>query len=136
MVTLTAPEIEIPKIEDARLNELAARIKPVVTFNGVRHYIKPCDLRNEAYTWDAKKAAKAPPLVEMVDIRTYHTYGYYGFFKPSIAEVIAQIPADIIDQVTEFEIVDTPKTATDLKEERIALNKGFHVATTRLYARQ
>jgi hypothetical protein len=136
MVTLAAKEIEIPKITDPRLNELAARIKPVVSFKGVRHYIKPCHLRTQAYTWDAKKAAKAPALVEIVDIRTYHTYGYHGFFKPSIAEVIAQIPADLIDQVTEFEIVERPKTVDDLNEERIALNKGFHVATTRLYARE
>jgi hypothetical protein len=136
MVTLTSREIKIPPIKEGRLNELAARIKPVVAFKGVKHYIQPCHLRNEAYTWDAQKAAKAPPLVELVDIRTYHTYGFHGFFKPSIAEVIAQIPADIIDQVTEFEIVDAPKSAEDLNEERIALNKGFHVATTRLYARQ
>lgn len=135
MITLTAPLIQIPEISDARLDELAARIKPVVTFGGVKHYIKPCHLRDEAYTWDAKKRAPAPALKPLREIRTYHTYGYYGFFKPSIAEVLAQIPADVIDQVTEFEIVQRPKEAKDLNEEKRALDAGFHVATTVLYVR-
>jgi hypothetical protein len=135
MITLTVPLIKIPEIADDRLNELCARIKPVIEFKGVKHYIKPCHLRNVAYTWDATKAAKAPPLTELRVIRTYHTYGYYGMFKPSIAEVIAQIPPDVIDQVTEFEIVKRPLEAKDLNEEKRALNAGFHVATTVLYVR-
>lgn len=134
MITLTAPLIQIPEITDERLNELLARIKPVIEFDGVKHYIKKCHPRNVAYTWDAKKATPAPPLREIATIRTYHTYGYHGFFKPSIAEVIAQIPAEHIDQVTEFEIVKRPMEAKDLNEEKRALNAGFHVATTVLYA--
>jgi hypothetical protein len=135
MITLTAPRIHIPEITNERLNELLLRIKPVVEFNGVKHWIKKCHPRDVAYTWDARKAGKAPALKELRAIRTYHTYGYHGMFKPSIAEVIAQIPADIIDQVTEFEIVKRPLTATDLNEESRALNAGFHVATTVLYGR-
>lgn len=135
MITLTAPLIQIPKISDDRLNELYARIKPVVEFDGVKHYIRKCHLRTTAYTWDAKKTKAAPALKELLAIRTYHTYGYHGFFKPSIAECIAQIPNDVIDQVTEFEIVKRPLEAKDLNEEKRALNAGFHVATTVLYVR-
>lgn len=135
MITLTAPLIQIPEISDERLNELAGRIKPVIEFNGVKHYIKPCHLRTTAYTWDAKKRAPAPALKPIREIRTYHTWGHYSMFKPSIAEVIAQIPADVIDQVTEFEIVQRPQEAKDLNEEKRALDAGFHVATTVLYVR-
>lgn len=135
MITLTAPLINIPEITEERLNELFKRIKPVMEFDGVKHHIRKCHLRNTAYIWDAKKTKPVPLLRELTAIRTYHTYGYYGMFKPSIAEVLAQIPADIIDQVTEFEIVKIPLDAKDLNEEQRALNAGFHVATTVLYAR-
>ena len=69
---------------------------PVVQFaRKGKRYIKPVDLFGIAYTWDPKPAGKAKDVKPLCDITTYHTYGYYGFFKPSIAEVLAQIPASI-----------------------------------------
>lgn len=127
--------LEIPKITDERLAALAARIKPVVrNRNNALAYVAPCDLRNEAFTWDPKITRRADNLVKHATIRTLHTYGYYGFFKPSIAEVLAQIPADLIEQTVAFETVG-PADADAINEESAALNAGFHVATTRLYGR-
>lgn len=127
----------IPEVPNERIEELAERIKPVVQFGQEnRCYIKPVDLFNIAYTWDPKVADKATGLKSLCDITTYHTYGYYGFFKPSIAEVLAQIPAEHLDKVVAFEIVGSPKTADDLNREHEALNAGYHVATTRLYVRE
>lgn len=127
--------LEIPKISNDRLAELAARIKPVVrNRNGALAYIKPCDLRHEAFTWDAKTTRKAKNLVKHATIRTLHTYGYYGMFKPSVAEVLAQIPVELIEQTVAFETVG-PADADALNKESAALNAGFHVATTRLYGR-
>lgn len=59
---------------------------------------------------------------------------YYGIFKPSIAEVLAQIPEELIEQTVAFETIG-PADADALNKERDALNAGFHVATTRLYGR-
>jgi hypothetical protein len=56
-------------------------------------------------------------------------------FKPSIAEVLAQIPEEHLEQVLAFEIVDSPNNVDDLNAEREALNAGYHIATTRLYKR-
>lgn len=127
----------IPKISDERLRELHKRIKPVVRFaNKDLFYIEPVDLRNIAYTWDPKPADKAMGLKTLCDITTYHTYSYYGFFKPSIAEVIAQIPEEHLQKVVAFEIVGKPETASDLNREHEALNEGYHVATTRLYVQE
>ncbi len=127
--------LEIPEITDERLAELAARIKPVVrNRSNALAYIKPCDLRNVAFTWSPKITRKAANLVKHATIRTLHRYGYYGLFKPSIAEVLAQIPADLIDETVAFETIG-PSDATDLGKESEALNAGFHVATTRLYGR-
>ncbi len=103
---------------------------------GERYYIKPVDPFNIAYAWDPKPSDKATGLKHLCDIRTYHTYGYYGSFKPSIAEVLAQIPAEHLDIVVAFEIVDSPKDVNDLNREREAMDAGYHVATTRLYVRE
>ncbi len=123
----------IPEISDATLNELFKTIKPVVRRGNHLYYIEPVNLRNIAYTWDPKLTKKAVNLKKLRTIKTYHTYGYYGFFKPSVAEVIAQIPKDDLDKVVAFEIIESPDTVDDLNAESAALNAGYHVAKTQLY---
>lgn len=123
----------IPDMADDVVDQLGTRIRPIVRFEGAAHYIQPVDLRRTAFTWDPKAAETAENLEPVRDIRTYHTYGYYGFFKPSIAEVLKQIPEDLREQVAAFEIISRPESADDLDAESEALNAGFHVATTRLY---
>ncbi len=140
-------KIWIPEVSNKRIQELAERIKPVIRFargaeglfrsaDGHPYNIKLVDLFDVAYTWDPKPTDKVNGLRPICDIRTYHTYGYYGVFKPLIAEVLAQIPAEHVDSVVAFEIVDAPETATDLDREQQALDAGYHVAMTRLYARK
>lgn len=123
----------IPEISDEELNNRVQRIKPVITFKREKRYIEPCDPRFVAYTWDAKPAGKAKHITPLETITTYHRFGYYGFFKPSVAEVLAQIPERLLDRVVAFEIIKKPEDAADLNREKMALNKGFHVATTQLY---
>lgn len=136
----TATRLQIPKIADDRLAMLARQIKPAgrKTENGPLHYITPGDLRNEAFQWEPKWGAKVPSPVKMATVRTLHTFGYYGFFKPSVAECIAQIEADLTpEQLVEavaFE-VQGPRDAADLNSESAALNAGFHLATTIVYGR-
>lgn len=102
---------------------------------GELYYIEPVDPRGVAFSWDPIPTEKAMGLKPVRDIQTYHTFGYHGFFKPSIAEVLAMIPLEVVDEVVAFEIVDGPETAEDLKENLEAFNAGYHVATTRLYKR-
>ena len=77
---------------------------------------------------------KADSLKALGTIATLHAWGYYGVFKPSIAEVLAQIPAGYLDEVVAFEVAG-PKDAEDLNREKEALDAGFHVARTTLYAK-
>jgi len=121
----------IPKTSYLTIKTLARRIRPVVTEDGHHFFIKKVGLFN-AYLWNPELGGKAY-LKSIKDIRTYHTYGYYGLFKPSIAEVLAQIPKDIRHLVGAFEIIKHPETAQDLNDEIAVVNDGFHVATTRLY---
>lgn len=137
----------IPEVSKALIQERAYRIKPVVRFRrrggewvhsveGKLHYIEPVDLFHTSFIWDPKPTTRASGLAPLGVTRTYHTYGYHGIFKPSIAEVLAQIPPEFLDRVVAFEIIDQPQTTDDLNRERVALDAGYHVATTRLYHRR
>jgi hypothetical protein len=103
---------------------------------GTLFFIDAVDPFNVAYTWDPKPTDEATGLKDLREITTYHSFSYHGFFKPSIAEVLAQIPEEHLDTVVAFEIIASPDTVDDLNREHEALSAGYHVATTRLYARE
>lgn len=125
----------IPAISNTKLADLCARIRPIVTFPDLgKRYIRSVDPRNDSYIWDPTATNEAVEgIAELQSITTYHTFGFYGLFKPSIAEVIAQIPEELLSQVVAFEIIKSPETADDLKRERKATAAGYHVAVTMLY---
>ncbi len=124
----------IPAVAKDELIERSKRVRPVITKDGAKTYLEPVDPFTVAYLWSPKPVAEpVPPLVPLGEAKTYHSYGYYGFFKPSIGEVLAQIPADILDKVVAFEIVKAPEDAADLNDENEALNAGYHVANTLFY---
>lgn len=127
--------VYIPEMSKEDVANRAERIKPCYRFGDVLKYIEPVDLYTTAFTWSPNPAENAEGLRPLNDITTYHSYGYYGFFKPSISEVLRQIPADIVDKVVAFEIIKSPENSDDLNANIEALNAGYHVATTRLYIR-
>ena len=123
----------IPDISDERIQELQRKLTPLVRRRGKLFTIKKTDPRDEAFNWgDGEKVIKH--LQEVTRFRTLHTYGYHGFFKPSIAEVFAQLPENfnLISEGLFFETVG-PEDAGDLNKELEALNAGFHVAETIVY---
>ena len=126
----------IPKISKDRVLELYSRIKPVVRFyrgelsedgRGKLYHIKKVNPFNIAFTWDPKPLKIARGLEKIIDIETLHTWGYYGIFKPSIEEVLAQIPREYIDRVSAFE------TQLVSLDPSVAIRGDYHVAMTSLY---
>lgn len=83
------------QISDDRLAQLMERFTPLYRKSGTNdiHRIEIPDLRNTAFTW-------GPKLLDTVNvtpvrtITTSHSCAYYGFFKPSIAEVLAHVKDD------------------------------------------
>ncbi len=126
----------IPEISKVELYRRAKYIKPIVSFNGVQHYIKDVDLENVSYIWDAKKEKEVTGLILLGQRITYHTFGYYLLFKPSIAEVLAQIPEEYLEEVVAFEIVAKPQDADDLNRYTDITNAGYHMAITHFYKRK
>ena len=74
-------------------------------------------------------------LEEIRRIRTYHSWGHYSMFKPSVAEVFAQIPRELRGTVGAFLVIG-PEDAAALNREQKALDAGYHVAETILYKRK
>jgi hypothetical protein len=65
----------------------------------------PSDLRKVSCIWDAEPTEEdTSHLEEFAVIHTYHTFGAPVFFKPSFAEVLAQIPDRYLDKVVAVEI--------------------------------
>lgn len=97
----------LDSITPERAAELSDRIGALVRKDGRLYEIKTPDLFNQAFTWTPKLAAAvdANRLVLLGAIRTFHRCGYHMFVKPSIAEVLAQIPDEYIDEVQAFELL-------------------------------
>jgi hypothetical protein len=108
-------------LTDERLAELAARIVPVLRNDDedepVLRYITVPDLRKVAFTWSPKYGEPAGGLVEMARIFTYHTYAASVFFKPTIAEVLAQIPDEHLDRVVAFETLSDGLSAANIVDD-------------------
>jgi hypothetical protein len=126
----------VPKISDTKLKKLAKRIRPVVRFaegakgkfpdpRGVLYYIKPVHLRTGAFTWAPKPGRKAGKLRLVDTIQTYHEYGAPSLFKPSVAEVLAQIPEKHLKNIVAFETGGAEFSSSG----------EHHVAPTQLYVR-
>lgn len=117
----------IPKLSKERINELYSRIKPVYEYKRRLYYMKDVDLFNIAFTWDPKPLKPASGLEKIVDIETLHTWAFYGFFKPTIEEVLCQIPKEYINRTIAF------RTELVSDDPSIAIRGDYHVATTTLY---
>ena len=126
--------MHIPEITDERLKELAIKIRPVYIYENELTWIEPVkNLRRTAFSWDPSPGAPAENLEKLTTIQTLHTFGYHGFFKPSVAEVLAQMPEWVEEQgAVAFSTVG-PKNAQDLNDQRDAVKAGYHQAQTTFY---
>ena len=122
----------VPEITEEKLMCLVYKIIPVIRKGNKLYLIELPDLRNTAYTWEPKITKESDTLEEVTRIKTNHYCGYYGFFKPSIAEVLAQIPEDLIGKIDAFEIIGDIDSGTDT-EVKIFNEGNGHLATTILY---
>ena len=125
---------KIPEISNERLEELAARIKPVVKFagrikldkysDGGLYYLEYVDLRGSAFSFNPKPIRAAVEINpnSYKQIKTFHRHGTV-YFKPSIAEVLAQIPEEDIGRCVAFETL----------EDTFSEKGGCHVGLTLLY---
>ncbi len=124
-------KIFIPEVSKEEIRKRYKRIRPVVQTKNEKRYMRKVDLFATSFLWNPKPVAKAKGLEQLQDIETYHSYGAPAFFKPTIAEVLAQIPDDLLKQnIVAFEVVSLQSMD---EKGREALNAGYHLASVRLY---
>jgi len=138
-------KLSIPSITDEELMRRYLKIKPIAEVAEVKYWLRDYsleELRKLVYLWNVVPD-KREPVGEALsnhthyDFQCLHTFGYHGIFKPSIAEVLAQIPEDVLENcfIDAFEIINTPTSNGGFSDYKKALDLGFHVSVVRLYIR-
>ena len=107
---------DIPQISDDDLGDLYARIKPVkamvVDGKHLLHHLEPVDIHRKSFNVDPVWGNPVEgPLYEYARIETYHRTGYAAMFKPSVEEVLAQVPKHLRNEVDFFETLDEDTVA-------------------------
>lgn len=135
----------IPDISDERLLELYQHIRPVKKNSwGNRCWLKQLDLkelRGASITWSDKLLATpveetGVKLREIGSFRCLHTWSAPALFHPTVAEILAQIPKELVDRAKAFEIV-VPTLMYNVVTDEFAnkvFKEGYHVSTVVLYA--
>lgn len=129
--TLADPRpVRIPVMDDTELRRHAERITPLAIRDGELVEIDRVDPVDVAYLWDPTYLGVAQDMEPVVDIRTFHTYGAPSLFKPSIGEVIRQIPPALLDDIDAFSL-----SFDDDTSGAFADSGRLHTATATLYRR-
>ena len=129
-------KFEIPQMSNEKIAHWYETINPIVKHNTYLRELSADELTGTAYTWlnepsDYADKVDFSKLSVLEDRKMLHGCGYYGFFKPSVGEVIRQIPKEYLEKVVAFEIIDGAIAMNSTFNAE--LNAGFHVSIVRLY---
>lgn len=139
MGTVASNRIWIPPISDVHLKRRAEHIRPIVRFaegpkghfrnlSGFPCYISIPGIHSRPYLHKPKYYKRDPKLEILTEITTFHPFDLPLCFQPSVADVLAAIPEELVSKVIAFEIVE-------LLEDAAATEAGFHAAKTCLYTK-
>ena len=137
--------VSIPNITEEEMIKRYKKIKPIVEIGGDKYFLRDFDgneLTGISYIWNAQRDVREKVnmdeyiALEEEDFECIHKYGYYALFKPSIAEALAQIPANLANIVDLFEIIEEPKTAEDFCKNKMVFESGYHISKVRLYVKR
>ena len=138
--------IEIPQISDEELIRLYARLKPIVTVDGhkywLREFLGTYCLKDTSYLWRVSKDIRDRVDMSTIvaypeDFMTLHQKSFYDSFKPTIAEIYAQliqnVSEEILNKAVAFEMVRKPMNCDDNVLNPEAFDQGYYAALIRLY---
>ena len=138
-------KVSITKISDEEMKKRYEQIKPVIMVNGKLHYFREYtleELSNMSYFSNRDEDVREEvgedelEVLEGRDFVCLHGWAYYGLFKPSVAEVLAQLKEYDLPLIKAFELIEIPQTADNFYKDSftsIAFDNGYHVSTVRLY---
>ena len=121
---------------------LAKRIRPVITqviredgdlvFKkdepvGDKYWVSGAKIYNQSYFFMGLNSRsvyeRAENLTEVATITTYHKCGYPAILKPSVYEVLCQIPRELLDKVVAFELYAPSCYVSDIYDSHLDRHK-------------
>ncbi len=136
-------------LKSEKIEELASKIKPICrrTWNGKSElwYFFVDDLWNTALTVSPMAVVIADKLspLPINTITTYHrpiVTDDEEMFKPSAAEVLSQIPSELLRKVVAYEVTQRNTNGKNIvgvsDRDRAALKAGYLLAEVKLYAKK
>ena len=128
--------IQISEVSDEVLNKMASRIKVVMRLGREKHNLKQVDIHEEFfYDPIPAKIAEEPELRVLEDVTVYLPIFTEFGFEPRLADIFAQIPERLRDQVDAIEIIKYPGNQIEVRENWEEYREGYLVMTVRLYSR-
>ena len=135
------------EISDEKLLQLSRQIRPVAFYMEGKennlHYLSldwtALNLRKDSFIWDLEhsKGELALNLKELILMIMKFTFGSPTLFKPTIAEVLSQIPGGFLERVVAYEIPNQFMGAENIQHR---LTNGswesIHIAIVRLYRKR
>jgi len=96
-----------------------------VSFDGISVEDRPA----ENGGWYMKQVAE-----KVGEFLTLHGFAYYGFYKPSLEEVLSQLPAELFDEekLAGRKLYFTNKMISEDLNTAM-LNQNYHIARTSIY---
>ena len=131
----------IPTMSNEEILKWSQNIKPIVCYNGDRRYLRELsieELTKHSYLWlkspeDFSETVDFSKIGILADVKMLHSYSYHGFFKPSVGEIIRQIPEELRNVTVAFEIIYSPYGQPDFDIFKDEFNQHYHVSIVRLY---
>ncbi|MBR4110344.1 MAG: hypothetical protein IKK43_01465 [Clostridia bacterium] len=136
--------IKLNMLDEQVIEKWYERIRPIVLFGGKPFFMRqltPHELSGVSYLWlndmnDYDTEVNLADYSVLADVKMLHRYGFYGFFKPSVAEIISQIPEELLPEVVAFQIIYSPDTCDDLNLFKKEVDAHYHVSVVRLYKKK
>jgi len=141
--TIALKKHEIPFMSNSEIITHYKTIKPIKRINGTSYYLRELtdiELTEVSYTWVAKDdtfhEVDYNQLSVIKEIKVLHKYDHFELFKPSVGEVISQIPKELLNIVVAFEIIKYSTPANDFTFYSEEFDAGLHVSIVKLYSKK
>ena len=134
-------QYSIPEMTTEELVKWYQKIKPIACYKGDLRFVRelsPEELTNISYVWfnkpeDYSEKVDLSSFSIFTDVKMLHTFSYHGFFKPSVGEILSQIPEEMRPLTDAFEIIYSPSGWPDFNIFKDEFDQNYHVSIVRLY---
>lgn len=129
----------IHHLSSGEIVKLYETIKPIVCHNGELMYLNELSLSNLERTCyliknnGFKNKVDISTLGILADVKMLHSYTDATKFRPSVGEILSQIPEELRNVTVAFEIIYSPYGQPDFEIFKDEFNQHYHVSIIRLY---